>query len=170
MPEFMLLIHESEAAVTAVAPRQMQALLERQSSYEQTLRSASAYVEGERLRPSAEGRRVTRRKGGASAEHGPFAEPTLEAYYVVRAEDLDAALELAAQCPLSPGATLEVRPVMKGRFEPEKTSLRGRVFAFAVLGTAPNERSWVEIMDRIDESWRWCTSCSTKAIQRVAVR
>jgi hypothetical protein len=50
-----------------------------------------------------------------------------------------------------PGAQVEVRPVMKGQFEPDKTSQKGRVFAFAVLGTAPDEGSWIDLMDRIDE-------------------
>ena len=54
MPEFMVLIHESETAGAALAPRETRALLERQAAHEQTLRGSSAYVDGERLRPSAE--------------------------------------------------------------------------------------------------------------------
>jgi hypothetical protein len=41
---------------------------------------------------------------------------------------------------------------MKGSLAADKASQRGRVFAFAVLGSAPNEQGWVEVMDRIDES------------------
>lgn len=151
MPEFMLLIHESEASGAACAPKDTQALIERQASYAQKLRSASAYVDGERLRPSVEGRRVACSEGGLRVEPGPFGEPTLEAYYVLHADDLDAALTLAVECPMSAGTVLEIRPVMKGRVEPDKTNHRGRVFAFAVLGTAANERSWIDVMDRIDE-------------------
>jgi len=150
MPEFMVLIHESEAADATFAPQETRALLERQSAYEQKLRAAAAYVDGERLRPSAEGRRVSRGAEGPRVEAGPFGEPHLDAYYVLQAGDLDAALELVAECPVAPGAPIEVRPVMSGRVEPEKTSQKGRVFAFAVLGTAPDERSWVGVMDRID--------------------
>ena len=32
-----------------------------------------------------------------------------------------------------------------------KTSHQGRVFAFGVLGSAPNERAWIDVMDQIDE-------------------
>jgi hypothetical protein len=152
MPEFMFLIHESDTGGAALAPRELHALLEQQAAYEQKLRASAAYVDGERLRPSAEGRRVSLGEGGPRVQAGPFGEPALAAYYVVRTSGLDAALELAAECPAPPGAEVEVRPVMKGHFEPDKTSQNGRLFAFAVLGSAPDERSWVDVMDRIDES------------------
>jgi hypothetical protein len=132
-------------------PLETRALLEGQAGYEQKLRAASAYKDGERLRPSAEGRRVSLREGERRVEAGPFADPTLGGYYVLEAASLEAALDLAEQCPASPGAELEVRPLMKGHFEPDKTGQQGRVFAFGVLGSAANERAWVEIMDRIDE-------------------
>lgn len=151
MPEFMVLIHESETGGAALTPQETRALLERQAAYEQRLRASAAYVDGERFRPSAEGRRVTRGDGEPRVQAGPFGEPTLGGYYVLRAKGLDAALELAAECPASPGAEVEVRPVMKGEVEPDKTSDNGRLFAFAVLGAAPNERSWISVMDRIDE-------------------
>jgi hypothetical protein len=55
---------------------------------------------------------------------------------------------------MSPGAEFEVRPLMKGRHQPDKTSQQGRVFAFAVLGNAPSQQGWIDVMDRIDESTR----------------
>jgi hypothetical protein len=85
---------------------------------------------------------------------GPFSEQVLSGYYVLEAEGLDAALELARECPLAPGAELDVRPLMKGRHEPDKTSRQGRVFAYAVLGSAPSEQGWIDVMDRFDESTR----------------
>jgi hypothetical protein len=155
MPEFMVLIHESEVAGATLAPAETRQLLEEQAAYAQELRNLAVFVDGERLRPSAEGRNVSRdEKGACRVEAGPFAEPTLEAYYVVRADHLEAAVELAARCPTAPGAQVEVRPVMSGQMEPDKTSKQGRVFAFTVLGAAANESSWIEMMDRIDERTR----------------
>jgi hypothetical protein len=147
----MVLIRESEATGATLAPRETRALLERQSAYEQKLRTLSVNVDSERLRPSTEGRRVRGGEGGRRVDAGPFEEPALDAYYVIQADNLDAALDLVEQFPVPPGAAIEVRPVMKGHFQAEKTSQQGRVFAFAVLGTAPDERSWTEVMDRIDE-------------------
>ena len=64
MPEFMVLIHENEADGATLTPSETRALLERQAAYEQKLRASKAYVEGERFRPSVEGRRVSK-EGGA---------------------------------------------------------------------------------------------------------
>jgi hypothetical protein len=151
MPEYMILIHEPLSTGATLAPTETRSLLDQQAAYAQKLRALSAYVDGERLRPSNEGRRV---RGGAAEPQviaGPLDEPSLEAYHVVRAVDLDAALDLAKQFPVPSGTSIEVRPVMSGHLEPEKTSEQGRLFAFAVLGSAPNEGAWTEIMDRIDE-------------------
>jgi len=155
MAEFMILIHESEGAGGGGPPAETQQLMEQQAAFRQKLGAATAFVDGERLRPSSEGMRVCRDpERGSRIEAGPFGEPTLDAYYVLQADDLHAALELAAQCPLAPGTQAEVRPVMSGEFEADKTSHPGRTFAFAVLGSASNECSWIEVMDRIDERTR----------------
>jgi len=154
MPQFMVMIMENEAEERKLAPPAIKALVEGHSAYERKLRAISAYVDGERLRPSSEGRRVTRRDGQPRIDPGPFGDKVLSAYYVLETEGLDAAVKLAEECPMSPGAEFDVRPLMKGRHQPDKTSQKGRVFAFAVLGNAPSEQGWIAIMDRIDESTR----------------
>ena len=154
MPQFMVMIHEDEASEAARSPAEIGALLEGHAAYEQMLRGASAYVDGESLRPSAEGRRVSRRGGELRVEEGPFAGKALGGYYLLEAGTLDAAVALAQRCPVSPGTELDVRPVMKGRLAPGKASQQGQVLAFAVLGSAPSEEGWIEVMDRIDESAR----------------
>jgi hypothetical protein len=151
MSELMVLIHENEAQ-TALSPAETQELLEAHAAYERKLRAASAYRDGERLRPSAEGKRVSRRDGQPRVERGPFAGKALTGYCVLEAPSVEAAVELAQDCPLGPGGELDVRPIMKGKIAPDKTSQQGRVFAFAVLGSAPNEQGWIDVMDRIDAS------------------
>jgi len=154
MSQFMVMIHESEAAEAALPPAETQALLEARAAYEQDLRVAAAHCDGERLRPSAEGRRVRRRDGQLQVDVGPFDEKALGAYYIVEAEGLDAAVAFAQKCPVSPGAELDVRPVMRGNLSPDKASQQGRVFAFAVLGSAPSEQGWLDVMNRIEEITR----------------
>jgi hypothetical protein len=156
MPQFMVTILENEAEGRKLAPWEIKALVEGHSAYERKLRAVSAYLDGERLRPSSEGRRVSSRAGEPRIEPGPFGDKAVTGYYVLEAEGLDAAVKLAEECPMSPGAELDVRPLMKGRHEPKKTSRQGRVFAFAVLGNAPSERGWIDVMDRIDESTQEC--------------
>jgi len=150
MPEFMVMILTNEAAEAQRPPSETKALVEGHSAYARKLRSAGAFVDGERLRPSTEGRRVSARDGQTRVESGPFGETALEGYYLLKSESLQAAVELAKQCPMSPGTTLDVRPLMKGHLKPEKASQQGHVFGVAVLGNAGSEQGWVEIMDRID--------------------
>jgi hypothetical protein len=152
MSRFMVMIHENEAAEAALTASETKALVEGHAAYEQKLRAESAYLDGERLRPSVEGKRVSRPDGQPRVEAGPFADKALSGYCVLEAESVDAAARLAQECPASPGAELDVRPLMKASLTPDRTSQRGRVFAFAVLGSAPNEQGWIDVMDRIDES------------------
>jgi len=151
MPEFMILILANEADDDRLSPAETKALVEGHSAYERSLRAAAAYLDGERLRPSAEGRRVSARDGTLRVEAGPFAEAQLGGYYLVKAEDLAAAVALAQRCPMSPSTSFEVRPVMASHIRVDKASERGHVFAFAVLGAAPTESGWIEVMDRIDQ-------------------
>ncbi len=152
MPDFMILIHEDERAQAEIAPAETKRLIEAHTAYVESLKEAGAYRDGERLRPSAEGRRVQSRAGRIDVVPGPFAaeDRALAGYYHVEADDLAAAVSLAGACPMAPGDTLDVRPVMKRELCGDKTSARGKTFAFVVLGSAADERAWVEVMDRID--------------------
>ncbi len=149
MAQFMVLTMESGADEGQLAPLDTRALIEGHSAYARKLRAASAYRDGERLRPSVEGRRVRNRDGLVRVEAGPFAEASVTGYYVLEAETLGAAVELAKGCPMSPGAELDVRPLQRGQVDPDKTSRPGRVFAFAVLGAAESEEGWTEVMGQI---------------------
>src|SRR5437016_2962750 len=111
MPEFMVMILANEAEEGQLAPSETKALVEGHSAYERKLRAASAWLDGERLRPSAEARRVSIRDGQPRVDTGPFAEAPLAGYYLVQAENLDAAVALAEQCPMAPGTSLDVRPL-----------------------------------------------------------
>lgn len=147
MPDFMILIRENEAEQQRLAPSEMKALVDGHAAYVRQLKAAGFYRDSERLRPSVEGRRVDARSVAA----GPFGdEPAVAGYYLVTADDLDAAVALAERCPVAPGDTLDVRPLMSGHVRPDKSSRQGKTFAFGVLGSAPSEAAWAQVMDRID--------------------
>jgi hypothetical protein len=154
MPQFMVMILDDEAEERRLAPSETKALVEGHAAYEQKLRAAGAYLDGGRLRPSPEGRRVSNRDGEPRVEAGPFGDKALGGYYVVEAGGLEAAVALTQGCPLTPRGELDVRPLMKGSHRPDKASQQGRVFGYAVLGNAPSERGWIDVMDRIDASTR----------------
>jgi len=154
MSQFMVMIHESEAAEAALGAAETRALLEARAAYEQSLRLAASHCDGEHFRPSAEGRRVRRRDGQLQIDVGPFEEKAFGAYYIVEAPSLDAAVALAQDCPVAPDAEIDVRPLMRGEISPDKASQQGRVFAFAVLGNALSEQGWTDVMDRIEQLGR----------------
>ena len=84
------------------------------ADYTRMLMERGHWLSGASLQPSATATTVVKPFGGPSRVlDGPYAETkeVLGGYYVVRADDLDAALELAAAMPL-PAGSVEVRPLM----------------------------------------------------------
>src|SRR5262249_41011967 len=147
MPNYMILIRENEAEQQRMAPSETKALVEGHAGYVKYLKASGAYRDGERLRPSAEGKRVH----PSSVEAGPFGDDgTIAGYYLVKADSLAAAVALAGQCPMAPGDSLDVRPLMGGDVRADKTSRQGKTFAFGVLGCAATEEAWTDVMDCIE--------------------
>ncbi len=70
-------------------------------------------VDGARLKPTTTATTVRVREGKRLVTDGPFAETReqLGGYYVVRAGDIDEAVELAAKLPAARHGSVEVRPV-----------------------------------------------------------
>jgi hypothetical protein len=139
MKDYLMMILDNEAARAQVTPTEMQKLIAGHAEFGKGLRASGIYRDGERLRPEA------KRVRGKHVFDGPFAETkeALGGYYVVRAESLEAATEIAKRCPMLDGDTIEVRQVMKGELQPVKTGKPGKVFGFAVVGDN-------SLMDRVD--------------------
>jgi hypothetical protein len=106
---FLFLIHADEAAETALTSDERRAMVAEHMAYGALLRERGAFVLGEALDDTATA--VVVRPGDPPlVTDGPFAE-TKEAvggFYVVECENRDAALELAAKVPRSPGVAVEV--------------------------------------------------------------
>ena len=150
MSEYLLMVLEDEGAHAAQSPKAMAELIEKRARFADDLRRAGRLVDAGRFRPSREGKRVRPNR----VEDGPFAgeDHALGAYYWVKAESADDAAKLATNCPTLPSDAIDVRPLMKGQIQPDKDGKPGKIFGFAVLGNAPNEAAWVEVMDRIDDA------------------
>ncbi len=148
MTEYMVMVLEDEAAHAAQPPQAMAELIEKRARFADELRRAGRLVDAGRFRPSREGKRVRPNR----VEDGPFAgeDKALGAYYWVKAGSVDEAAKLAANCPTLPTDAIDVRPLMKGHVDADKDAKPGKLFGFAVLGNAPNEDAWVQVMDRID--------------------
>ena len=73
-------------------------------------------TDGNQLQPPATATTVRVQDAQTLTADGPFAEPgePLGGYYLVEAEDIDSAIELAARIPAARmGGAIEVRPVVQ---------------------------------------------------------
>lgn len=72
-----------------------------------------ALITRERLRPTSASTTVRARNGELVIADGPFAETKeqIAGYFVVEAQDLDEAVELASLIPAVHHGTIEVRPI-----------------------------------------------------------
>jgi len=107
MTQYLVLIYQDEQNLGEPGSM-MSAHLEFQEAQQAVLRGGEAL---ERSRTSA-----TIRPDGAGdfiVTDGPFLETkeTLGGYYLIEAPDLDAAIAISRQVPMSPGGGVEVRPI-----------------------------------------------------------
>jgi len=82
-------------------------------AYNQMLIDGGHFIDGASLAPSATATQLKKSPGATSSiTDGPFSEAKeqLGGYYLVEAENLDKAIELAEQVPIDAG-TFEIRPV-----------------------------------------------------------
>ena len=77
------------------------------------LRESGKLLGGEPLHPVATATTVRLRNGKVSVTDGPFAETKeqLAGFYMIDAQDLDEAIQIAAKIPPARTGSLEVRPV-----------------------------------------------------------
>ena len=148
----MLMVLENEDEHAAQSPTVMAELIEKRAQFVGDLRRTGQLRDHGRFRPSKEGKRVRRDAERLLIQGGPFAEDgkALGAYYWVEAGSVEEAAQLATRCAVLASDQVDVRPLMKGRVEPDKEAKPGKIFGFVVLGNAVTEEGWVKVMDRID--------------------
>ncbi len=106
MSNFMFLFRGGERPGS---PEQMQAQMQKWMNWIQKLRDQGKYVAGD---PLQAGGKVL--KSSKVITDGPFAEgkEVVGGYFLVRAETLDEAAQMAKDCPIfETGGSVEVRPV-----------------------------------------------------------
>ena len=112
MPLYMLLLYASEAEGDELAERaaELPVWLE----LNRNLEEAGLVVAAGRLHPTATATTVSATTGDTELTDGPFAitKEALAGYYLVDAENLDRALDVAKRIPLIRYGRVEVRPVM----------------------------------------------------------
>ena len=117
--KFMLLIHQGTTPTPPSAEWDALSEAEKRAVYGayQTINETPGVSPGVRMGPPAAATTVRVATGTTMRTDGPFAEikEAIGGYLFFDADDLDAAVELAAQIPAaSMGGAIEVRPVIEG--------------------------------------------------------
>lgn len=108
---YMLLIYGEEDAWT---PDEREECYVESTALAHRLKEKGQYLSANPLQPIATATSVQVRDGKRMITDGPFAETReqLGGYFLVEADNLDAALEIAGQIPAARKGTVEIRPLV----------------------------------------------------------
>lgn len=110
---YMLLVHHDEETFRKRGESERQALLQESVQLANQLHAKKQYVSAAPLHPSLETKCVKVCEGKPLITDGPFAETReqLGGYFLIEAENVDEAIQIAARIPGARIGTVEVRPV-----------------------------------------------------------
>ena len=119
--QYMLLVYSDEKASSESEKQQCR---EDSARFAQELHAKGQYVAAAPLQPTATATSVRRQEGKRVVTDGPFAETReqLGGYFVIEAEDLDVAIDIAGRLPGGRWGTVEIRPVIEVRGLPNVDS------------------------------------------------
>ena len=112
--KYLCLIYDEEKKMTEMSKADGDAFMGEYFAFTEGIKKSGQYVGGEALQPVQTATTVRVRNGKMSTTDGPFAETKeqLGGFYLITANDLDEALQIAAKIPSARIGSVEVRPVM----------------------------------------------------------
>jgi hypothetical protein len=113
MAQYLLSVHSVDGEVRdPMTDEEMQQFMERVGALEAELKSAGAWVFSGRLHEPDTATVVRMSGGEVLTTDGPFAESKehLGGFYIIEAEDFDAALAWASKTTAAVGRPIELRP------------------------------------------------------------
>jgi hypothetical protein len=111
--KYLLMIYGDEAKMPMPADGEATRMSPAYVAYAEAMQKAGVLLGGERLRPTATATTVRVANGRTQVLNGPYADTKeqLGGYFMIEADDLDAALAWAARCPAASSGAVEVRPI-----------------------------------------------------------
>ncbi|MFK7928916.1 MAG: YciI family protein [Myxococcota bacterium] len=111
--QYLLMIYSDESEAASPGSDSFAELIKDYGTFTQNIIASGEFKAGDALQPSATATSVRVRGGERLLTDGPFAETReqLGGYYLVEAENLDRAIEIASQIPTAKYGTIEVRPI-----------------------------------------------------------
>jgi hypothetical protein len=111
MKKFMLFIHEDQDINEKLSPEEMEALIQAHMDWSDQLVSSGHLIAGDGIHPNG----VCINGKHSQVEEGPmvYSETIIGGYYILKASDLEHAVEIAKSCPGHLwGGTTEIRQIM----------------------------------------------------------
>ncbi|WIG58835.1 MAG: DGPFAETKE domain protein [Ktedonobacterales bacterium] len=111
--QYALLIYTEEVRDSQATQQEQAAVMAAYNAFSAEFKDKIAG--GEALLPTSSATTVRAREGKTLTTDGPFAETKeqLGGFYLVNAENLDEAIQIAAKIPGAQHGSIEVRPVME---------------------------------------------------------
>ena len=113
--QYLCLIYEDEKEWLKLPPAESAKIMGEFSAYTDSIKKSGHYAGGNALQPTHTATTVRVRQGKVATIDGPFAETKeqLGGYYLLKARDLNEAIQLAARIPGARLGSVEVRPIME---------------------------------------------------------
>jgi hypothetical protein len=118
---YLCLIYLNESELAAMPAGEVSDLNGRHLDFNDNLRSTGNFIVAEALAPAQETARISKRSGKLHVTDGPFTEAkeVVAGFYLIEADDMKAAIEIASRIPSASLGTIEVRAarqlVVEGR-------------------------------------------------------
>lgn len=112
MPNYVLLLHENPAVFQDMSAEEMQAIINKYTAWSQPLQEAGKLAGGKKL-ADGQGRALRQVNGALSISDGPYTESkeVIGGFFEIIAEDYDAAVAIAQDCPHLAFGVVEVREI-----------------------------------------------------------
>ncbi|HJS42404.1 MAG TPA: YciI family protein [Gemmatimonadales bacterium] len=112
---YLCLIYEDERWWEKASESDLQQGMADYNGFTESIKKAGNYIGGEALQPTKTATSVRVRNGKISTTDGPYVETKeqLGGYYLIKAKDLNEAVQVASRIPGAKNGTVEVRPVME---------------------------------------------------------
>jgi hypothetical protein len=112
--KYLCLIYDEEKKVNGMSKTEADAFMGEYFAFTEGIKKSGQYVSGEALQPVQTATTVRVRDGKMATTDGPFAETKeqLGGFYLISANDLNEALQVASKIPSARVGSIEVRPVI----------------------------------------------------------
>jgi hypothetical protein len=112
---YLCLIYDDEKKIGSMSQSESDKFMGEYFAFTDDIRKSGHMIHGEALQPVQTATTVRVRNGKASTTDGPFAETKeqLGGFYLIQANDLNEALQIASRIPSARTGSVEVRPVVE---------------------------------------------------------